>query len=336
MSQLPAECLNNPHMPDAHWDVSGAFVNDVELIGLFDFFAQWGKRLFHIVHGSPQFIWNSGRVQERFNCSPEQVRAAGVHYVRRGVGIHFTFTSTTLRTEDVNDEFGNALLNFLQLSNLNGLNAAIVASDVLEQHIRTNYPQVGLVSSILKVTQDGGKGNADYYKELASRFDKVMLHPDDAYNFGLLKQLDDKDKYEIIVNEYCVRGCPIRKKHYEYLSNMSKHRKSYDKSFNALQATNGCTSLKTLLFDDKKYSTALSGQELQRVYDLGFRHFKIQGRGLPNALSVVLDLLRLTLPDLAKDDVAWFRLLTQCLEAMPATMPDPEKDEHKPQKGQGR
>ena len=205
--------------PDAVWDVSGAFVNDRELVAFHDFCRLLlGFVPFNIVHGSPLCIWNSGRVLRHLMCDAEEMRAAGLAYEQRNIALYLTFTNLILQEQHLKDALGNALLIFARNHNPTKRNAAIVASDVLRQHIRKEYPELRLVSSILKITNGGGKGKLDMYKRLADEYDEVMVHPDDVLNYDLLEKLEDKDRHILLVNEYCIRQCPLRPLHYKTLS----------------------------------------------------------------------------------------------------------------------
>ena len=307
----------NPLWPDAQWDVSGAFVNDRELLLFHDFFLRVaGIKLLTLVHGSPLFLWNSGRVLPRAACTAEQMRDAGLAYAHRGISLDLTFSNHLLREEHLSDPTGNALLAFFEKQNPTGKNAVICASDALYEHVGKNYPKLKRVSSIIKVTVENGRGNADYYRRLADRFDKVMIHPDDAMNFDMLEKLDDKDRYEILVNEYCIRGCKIRPWHYKFLSNLSLNYFGHvDEKFDARWKINGCSDLNVLVTDPSRNVAALSRTEISRLYELGFRKFKVQGRGMLNGAGVLFDLLRLMLRDDAPGENAMQRLKLQFLEA---------------------
>lgn len=283
--------------PDAVWDVSGAFVNDRELVAFHDFCKLLlGFEPFNIVHGAPLCIWNSGRVLRHLMCDAEEMRAAGLAYEQRNIALYLTFTNLILQEQHLKDALGNALLIFARNHNPTKRNAAIVASDVLRAHIRKEYPELRLVSSILKITNGGGKGKLDVYKRLADEYDEVMVHPDDVLNYDLLEKLEDKDRHILLVNEYCIRQCPLRPLHYKTLSESALDFLGYDGSeFDKKQNTNGCRDLNTLLTHPKHSVLALNTPEIQKLYDMGFRHFKMQGRGHANASSILFDLLRLVL-----------------------------------------
>ena len=293
-SQSPYQ---NPRWPDAVWDVSGAFVNDRELIGFYDFCKYLlNFEAFNIVHGSPLCEWNSGRVLKHMMRDAEEVRTAGLEYEKRHIAVYLTFTNLLLQEKHLKDSFGNAICIFFSRHNPTGKNAVILANDVLRQHIRQEYPTLRLISSILKITNGSSKGKLDVYKRLADEYDEVMVHPDDVLNYDLLEKIEDKERHILLINEYCIRNCPIRPLHYRSLSESALAFMSYDSSsFETRQAGNGCRNLHTLLTDEHKSVLALNTPEIQKLRDMGFRHFKVQGRGHANASSILFDLLRLTL-----------------------------------------
>ncbi len=287
----------NPHWADAEWDVSGAFVNDRELVAFHDFCKLLlGFTPYRIVHGAPLCTWNSGRVLRHLLRDADELHAAGVEYEQRRIALYLTFTNTLLTQEHLADPLCNALCTFVTNHNPTERNAVILASDVLREHIRREYPKLRLISSILKITAERGKGRAEVYRRLAEQYDEVMVHPDDVFNYPLLDKLEDKEKYILLVNEYCIRNCPIRPLHYESLSRTALDFLGCDTAeFDALQEKNGCRSLYTLLTDPKRSVLALNTPELLRLREMGFCHFKLQGRGHANASAILFDLLRLVL-----------------------------------------
>ncbi|MDO4955325.1 MAG: hypothetical protein Q4E43_09350 [Akkermansia sp.] len=299
----------NPQWPEADWDVSGAFTHDRELLSFFDYCRLLlGFEPFHMVHGAPLCLWNSGRVLQHLLRSAEEIRAAGLAYEARKIAVFLTFTNLALQEEHLKDPLGNAICTFFSRHNPTKRNSVILANDLLRDHIREKFPELRLISSILKITNGGGKGNLDAYKQLADEYDDVMVHPDDVLNYDLLEKLEDKDRYILLINEYCIRNCPLRPFHYKSLSEMSLNFTGYDSSeFEKKQSKNGCQNLFTLLAHETKSVLALNTPEIARLYDMGFRHFKLQGRGISNASSIVFDLLRIALRNDAEDENAMHR-----------------------------
>ncbi len=305
---------------DAEWDVSGAFAHDRELILFYDFCLNaLGVRPFSVVHGSPLFVWNCGRVLPQFIRSAEEIYLIAKTYLERNISMDLTFTNMALEEKHLSHPLGNALLTLLSNNNPTGRNAAILASDLLYDHVKKNYPELKTVSSILKVSCEKGKGKIDYYRKLAEKYDKVMIHPDDVFNFDLLEKLEDKDRYELIVNEYCIRHCPIRALHYRVLSQWSLDYLGFpgDKAEDRM-AKNGCSSLEVLATHPRHFAVALSHDELKKAYDMGFRKFKVQGRGHANASLSLFDLLRLTLKEDTLDENRMHLLKLQFLESIAA------------------
>ncbi len=287
----------NPQWADAQWDVSGAFVNDRELVAFHDFCRQLlGFSPFRIVHGAPLCVWNSGRVLRHLMREAEEMRAAGLEYEQRDIALYLTFTNLLLSESHLADPLGNALCTFASNHNKTGRNSVILASDVLYEHIRREFPGLRLVSSILRITAERGPRRPETYLRLAEQFDEVMVHPDDVLNDALLEKLEDKEKYILLINEYCIRHCPLRHLHYDALSRTALDFLSHDATaFEEKQAKNGCRSLYTMLTDPKRSVLALNTPEIARLRDMGFRHFKLQGRGHVNASAILFDLLRLVL-----------------------------------------
>lgn len=285
----------NPGWPDAVWDVSGAFVNDRELVAFHDFCnLLLGFSPFSIVHGAPLCTWNSGRVLKHLLADAEEIRAAGLEYEKRNIAMYYTFTNLLLNEEHLKDQLCNAMCIFATNHNPTKRNAVILASDALYGHIRREYPQLRIVSSILQITNRGGKGKLDTYKRYADKYDEVMVHPDDALNCDMLEKLGDKERYILLINEYCIRNCPIRPFHYKTLSETSLNFLGFDSSdFDKKQNANGCRDLGVLLASEKHSVLALNTPEIQRLRDMGFRHFKLQGRGHGNASAILFDLMRL-------------------------------------------
>lgn len=309
--------IRNDDWPEAKWDVSGIFANDRELLYLHDYFLKhFGFKPFALVHGSPLTTWNSGRVLPHLLRSGEEIELCIKSWLERKVAIDLTFSNPYLTEENLKETLCNSLLEVAGRLNPTGENGVIMSSDLLYKHVKENYPKVKTVSSILKVTMEKGGGNLDYYKKLTDLYDKVMLHPNDNTNYKLLEQLEDKDKYEIIVNENCARQCAIRHKHYESLSKTALNFLGHTDEFDELRNKNACAKINVLLGTSSQCTTQLTREEMKTLYAMGFRRFKVQGRGLGNAGGQVMDLLRFTLK---KDDgspVSTEAVIVRFLESM--------------------
>ena len=313
----------NPLWPEADWDVSGAFVNDRELLSFFDFCKEkLGYEPFHMVHGAPLCTWNSGRVLKQLLREAEEVRAAGLEYEMRHVAVCLTFSNLLLKEEHLSDALCNALCSFFSRHNPTQRNGVIIGSDLLLAYLRKQFPELRCISSILNIVQKSGRGKPEVYRELADKYDDMMVHPDDVLNYDLLESLEDKNRYILLINEYCIRACPLRGFHYRSLSENALNFLGYDgREFDKRQVGNGCRELEKMLTMERYGVLALNTPEIQRLYDMGFRHFKLQGRGHSNASSILFDLMRLTWRNDAANENRMHAICQRFLESLRAPVP---------------
>jgi len=251
------------------------------------------------LYGAPAMPWNGGR-PIRILFKAEDFRAALEPLYSRNIGYHATFTSHLITANDLPDPVGNAILECI--SQHPDLNGVIVVSDLLSKYIADRYPAVQQAASIVKVTFEHGGGRPDYYRELGKRFHRYMIHPDDCRDLKILDQLD-RDKAEIIVNEPCVTFCPARIHHYDTNARWQRAIATPDEprlTKEADEVVGNCHSPFYMnRIAEHQRSCNLSRSEMKAVYDMGFRHFKLQGRA-DDPFSYSYDLTRFTLePDFA-------------------------------------
>ena len=256
--------------PDARWNISALFTHDqITFHALAALKERFDCRpAVDAIHGSLPVLWNSGRAARKARpIDPALVKKRLEAFNGVGSGVYYTFSNHLLGQEDLADEACNRLLD--AIDNDTGLNGVIVASDLLFDHIRKEHPALKLTASIVKATVENGKGDVDYYRKQAERFDSVMVHSDDGFNLDLLDQLD-REKMEILVNENCVRNCTVREKHYALLAS--------EQRTGGKSQPEGCLMPLTEL-DGKNLSCNMTDEEFKSVYDMGFRRFKLQGGG---------------------------------------------------------
>ena len=292
--------LRHPDWPEARWDVSGAFVYDAMLTMFYDRLAGvWGGSPMDVIHGSPSCLWNGGRVKNQFAQTQKGVEKTILGYAQRRLPLDLTFSNSSLQKGDLDDPHGNFLLQRLSEANPTGRNGIILCSELLAEHVRQHCPSLKLVSSVVKVSHENGRGNLDWYRRTAERYDKVMIHPDDNFDLELLAKLEEKDRYEILVNEPCIRNCQRRKLHYTLLSENSlrPHDSILIQKIHDLTRLNQCDS-PDLLFHPAgapHRTSVLADSEIRRLYELGFRNLKVQGRGMCSPTAMLLELSRLML-----------------------------------------
>ncbi len=298
-TQLPfGLAARNPLWPEARWNLTGLFGHDLLILQVYSVLHDRFRCHLDIdtIHGSPGVPWNCGRMSTIPVPPPDAMRAIVESYNDVGIGVYFTFSNHLLQPDDLADRDANMLLEVID--NGSGLNGVIMASDLLYDHVRTRHPGLMLTASIIKVTEELGRDNLDYYLSACDRFESVMLHPDDVRNLPLLEKLE-RDKIEIMVNENCARNCPNRIKDYEVMASMLRKGTEVDPDSNdyAIMEKRHCRMPLRKLTSGIQ-SCNLTMTEVATVYELGYRRFKLQGRQDPPK-TFLYDMLRFAVePDL--------------------------------------
>lgn len=283
----------HPDWPEARFNLSGMFTQHGLILELIKIMEQAFECHLPIasVHGAPGVLWNAGRpIEKSFN--PATFQSVLDAFYARNIGYFPTFTNHHLDAADLRNPLCNYLLDCI--AKRPELNGVIVSSDLLSRYIADKYPALPQVVSIIRVTLDRGQGRADYYRKLGERFHRYVVHPDDCRNPELLDQLD-RDKAEIILNENCAIHCPSRPRHYDVyarwqkaisggqpaitLNSFTPASERQMLEWEMRQIMDQCGSpmdLECLI--RRKRNCNLTDAETRIVYDLGFRHFKLQGR----------------------------------------------------------
>ena len=240
------------------------------------------------VYGAPSdCIWGGGRTSFG-NHDPREVLALTQEY---GISARLTFSNSLLRKEHLLDKKCNDLCRMFA-SNLRVPNGVIIYSDLLLDHIKTNYPGLYFVSSTTKVLTDFKK-----FLDEVKRDEFLYIVPD----FRLNKAFDkwntltcfQKDRVEFLCNECCYFGCVDRKRCYETVSRKNLGENCPDFRCASPDAEDGYRFSKAMInpgfigIDDIKSS----------YLKMGFSNFKIEGRGLGSALILEFLLYYMTKPE---------------------------------------
>lgn len=205
-----------------------------------------------------------------------------------GISARLTFSNSLLKEKHLADKKCNVLCRMF----CDEHNGVIVHSDLLTEYLKSNYPQLYLVSSTTKVLTDF----ADFEAEL-NRSDFKFVVPDFRLNkeFERLNTLtqEQKDKTEFLCNECCDFGCKNRKKCYENVSRKNLGEEVDDHKCASADAAGGYR------FSLAMKNRAFIGiQDIQQTYlPMGFTNFKIEGRGLGSAVVLEFLLYYMTKPE---------------------------------------
>lgn len=292
-----AQTLLNQNWPEAVWNLCGVFDSDAQLHLIHDYFlAKHQLRPIARVHGAPLCQWSGAR----FPPPIESVAKIGLilqGYAERKMPVTLDLTGANAGSR-LDDSLGNFILGNLANYNPAG-NAVCLCDEVLASHVRQQHPGLKLCAASAKADLENGRGSLDYYRRLESRYDLIQIHPDDNLNLDLLGQLANRERYEIIVNDPCIRNCPDRKTHHqvdsEHYFNFLDGKQV--KQGLELVMRNGCENFDLMLLNPEKRPLILNTTELRRIYDLGFRNFRIDDGGRTNDASRLVMALHWLLSD---------------------------------------
>ena len=240
------------------------------------------------IYGAPaDCLWGGGRVgfgEDR----PEEVAALMREY---GISARLTFSNSLLREEHLADPKCRALCALFEKSGA-VQNGVILASDLLLDDLRKNFPGFYFVSSTTKVLTEFEQLEAELERE---EFRYVV--PDFRLNkaFARLDTLPErqKRKLEFLCNECCWFACPERKRCYENVSRKNLGERCADHVCASPLADRGYR------FSDAMRNPGFIGiEDIQNLYlPRGFSQFKIEGRSLGSALILEFLLYYMTKPE---------------------------------------
>lgn len=227
----------------------------------------------------PPCLWNGGRTQGGMT-DKNFIKGVIKTFNDRGIPLRYTFTNMVLEKKHLSDDRCNMILN---LSN-NGLNEAIVASPVLEDYLRRNYPKFKLTSSTCKRLNT----EEALLAELEKDYHIVVLDYDFNNKFDVLEKLPRKSDIELLVNACCEPECPRRIEHYKaigaqqiaYCEHIRKYPNlPFDIEKHDPQNFRACPYSQRGIFDIRKLKTHITPDDIWDKYiPMGFEQFKIEGR----------------------------------------------------------
>lgn len=193
-----------------HFYVPDFYKNAALYILLSDFLEhipQWFYDDFDIAaaYGSfPNCIWNGGRTS--YDYVNRHVMDQIVNELnQRGIAVRFTFTNPLIEEKHLNDTFANICLECAN----NGKNEVLVNTQVIEDYVRTNYPDFKIISSTTKCLRT----IEDVEAELDKDYYLVVLDSS-LNNDPRIFDIKKRDRLEVLVDHGCMVNCPNREAHY--------------------------------------------------------------------------------------------------------------------------
>lgn len=271
------------------------------LPGLFEFYELY-KRFFMLwrehrecfypwcevasIYGAPSdCLWGGGRIGFGEDNVEEVVQLIQAY----GLSARLTFSNSLLKEEHLADEKCNRLCQIFEKLGNSGI---ILHSDLLLEYLKKNYPGFYYVSSTTKVLTEFH----EFHNEV-KRSDFSYVVPDFRLNKALDKlnalSQEEKDKVEYLCNECCWIGCTDRKACYENVSRKALDEACPEHICKSPGASEGYRFSKAMT-----NPAFISVDDILHTYiPLGFKNFKIEGRGLGSALILEFLLYYMTKPE---------------------------------------
>ena len=223
----------------------------------------------------PTSLWSGGRFCNDDQCDSTFVREVIKNINQKGIPVRYTYTNPLLTEADMDD----AYCNFCMEAADNGMNEVLVVSPILENYIRSKYPNYKINSSTCKELRTVEMIN----EELKKDYQLVVLDYNINNQFELLEKIEHKEKCEILVNACCIPDCPRRAEHYRTIGKQQRivlqNRKNpTDKKIPVpgwYCEYGDHNSIHTI----RNYSTYVSPEAIWEKYvPMGYYNFKIEGR----------------------------------------------------------
>ena len=284
--------LTRDYLPQASWTVGGALRFDRSLLTVNNFLKQMlGLRQFDNVAGAPPCPWNLDWFVQRRPISFAAYSEALEAYARQNTGVILVFDNPNLTEAELDDPYCMGLVNELHNRDRVRKNAVAVASDALAARLRAAMPKLRIYCHANRLVMEKGKRTPALYNKLATLYDRVCLHPADAVKPSITNALENKARFDIIINDPCLRTCPVRREHLALLADM--RRAPYDTTLmrrrSDLISRVGCQKCNPAELNQKT-SCNLTREEACALYEAGFRSFIIQAQQFRNEMTLLWDI----------------------------------------------
>ena len=210
-------------------------------------------------------------------------------------GLTLIFDRPRISPDELNDPYGMKLVELLVQADARR-NAVCVANDELARRLRARFPKLALICHVNRLVAEPGKRTPELYERLGQLYTRLMLHPDDAVRPGLTEQLSAPLRFDAVVNDPCLRHCPVRRDHLQLLS--ARRARPCDmelpEQIARLCARVGCLASPgaPLAPPGECRYNFLTREECHRLYNIGLRCFHIQAQPYRNEVTLLWDALR--------------------------------------------
>lgn len=297
----PAEPLA-PRLPDylpgACWTVGGGLRFDRGVQTIASFLGKISGAALDRVQAVAPCAWSLDWYVQRRPLAYSDICEAFEAYARMGMGVILVFDNPWIPQESMADPYGLSLVQELYKRDRIRKNAVCVASDALAEQLRAACPQLPIYCHENRLVAEQGRRSPRLYNSLLTRYRRITLHPADAARPAILSALEDPARIDIVVNDSCLRTCPVRREHLQLLAAL--RRSPYDTTLMAQRASliarTACMSPPPPGPPAQNASCNIPRSELAQLHAAGFRSYIIQSQLFRNEMTLLWDILQCRLP----------------------------------------
>ena len=223
--------------------------------------------------------WNGGRINRDLQYDDKTID----FYYRNNISIAMTFTNPVI---DLNDSIGLHLLEKFHHSG----NYIISVNMDLYKYIKDNFPKYKHTRSITgfgKLPVPMNKKTVKTYKDLEKYYDYIVPRMEHVFD-PMFKELN-QNKYEVMVNDTCVYGCPYFDDHFKQIAHQNCKYTNPWKDGNKEELTDveecwlpnfdpDVGHIPTMEKLGEDYGMDLTTKQMKRLAGRGIRSFKVTGR----------------------------------------------------------
>ena len=216
----------------------------------------------------PGAIWGGGARFQFNRISKEEIQQFSTFFYEKNIPLRLAFTNLALTKEHLKDDYCNMITQLLH----NGKNEIIVASPILEEYLRENYPNYKFIRSTCAAK--------NIFYDDSEKYSMSVLNWYHNNDMELLKSIKNKHKIEFVTNETCNPNCNYAWEH--YLAS-SKNIIDYKSGPNCLFSSKEDGKIDLIYQLKKRGDRYITPEKLRKIlYPMGFLNFKLVGRGLPD------------------------------------------------------
>lgn len=282
-------------LPNAVWTIGGAFRYSKHLQIILPLLIQL-KPLYNISHvaGVLPCSWSMDWFAQQRPMPLQEYTTALETYAQLGLGVILVFDNPHISEADLEDSYIPALVQELYQRDRLRKNAVCVADDRQAAKLRDLFPKLPIHAHPNRIVNFIGKRTPSLYNQLLETYTRVCLHPADATRSAILNGLQAPERMNVIVNDPCLRTCPVRREHMQLLAKMRQQPYNTDIMAQRSQLLQraGCQMITAEQMGQQNRSCNLSETDKQTLHNMGITRFIIQSQQFRNEMTFLWDIFR--------------------------------------------